>query len=822
VCTVLVYLNDVEVGGCTYFRKLGLRIKPKAGMALVFFPAFMDAELDTNAIHCAEPAVDPKFVSQVWIRQFSRTDGQPSRRKDPVIVADPTGAGTGVAGVSAKQRLPIQVRNFGATAKLLNESSPFWTIDNFLSREECQGLITASEGLLDKSKTHAAPGGGVVASSERTSYTCHLDKKLAASQPFLQKVEKLTSKPQDHMELPQVARYTKDQRYLEHYDGIDPHTESGAAFCKNGGQRVCTVLVYLNDVEVGGCTYFRKLGLRVKPKAGMAIVFFPAYLDGELDTDLIHCAEPAVDQKWVAQVWIRQRTRVDGQPSRKIARRKPRIRRGCFDVEFGFIPAGSDMHTATMTIEEARAYCKSHSAIQGFTFQKAIVNPEEPLHIWFKSTSAVVLADGWTSYVKSDLDPLTFHVSSCMALKKVLLAKGWEEEDDGRPASFSFWQTRAGAGDHAATRLRLFDADNLEALSDPLHHARGLAQAGARSALLRSRFASLRDALGMRPMGGGTADAKASDVYWVLRMIPGAGADSDRGKAGSAGEEAVALAYKSLSEVEEALLALVDERKGDLHRVLGQPGELSKLLEQTASEVGAAPDVLERSFNSACAKQMREQVMSNAGGRYMIHTVPRDLTLFDGNLFTAHTYALAVSRVDRAPGGAPAASGDTIGTIAGAMLTPQTRTLMYMSNHSFLSTVPPTSSSAMSDKDGPLHIPLTARAGTVSSAVALPAWESWLPKMRASLKDALASYPLFMDTALPGDECTQYAVIECVWLFDKRGSPWLLGLQSVPDFYPTSGVDRYIKESLAKDIYTALIAPIVEDATPDMGQFVEL
>eukprot|EP00966_Prymnesium_polylepis_P117360 2712301-Prymnesium_polylepis.1 len=68
----------------------------------------------------------------------------------------------------------------------------------------------------------------------------------------------LTGKPYGHMELPQVARYTDSQRYVEHYDGVDPHTEAGRAFCANGGQRIATVLMYLNHVRDGGCTFFRR------------------------------------------------------------------------------------------------------------------------------------------------------------------------------------------------------------------------------------------------------------------------------------------------------------------------------------------------------------------------------------------------------------------------------------------------------------------------------------------------------------------------------------------------------------------------------------
>ena len=94
------------------------------------------------------------------------------------------------------------------------------------------------------------------------------------------------------------------------------------------------MLIYLNDVQAGGHTTFAKLGLSVQPVKGDAIVFFPARLDGALDASAahsappsrmrlrsplspspsgtldeqyLHAAEPAVDPKWVSQIWIRQR-----------------------------------------------------------------------------------------------------------------------------------------------------------------------------------------------------------------------------------------------------------------------------------------------------------------------------------------------------------------------------------------------------------------------------------------------------------------------------------------------------------------------------------
>lgn len=52
---------------------------------------------------------------------------------------------------------------------------------------------------------------------------------------------------------------------------------------QNGFQRRATLLVYLNDVAAGGATRFEQLGFAVQPRAGNALLFFPAFADGSPD-----------------------------------------------------------------------------------------------------------------------------------------------------------------------------------------------------------------------------------------------------------------------------------------------------------------------------------------------------------------------------------------------------------------------------------------------------------------------------------------------------------------------------------------------------------
>lgn len=73
-----VYLTDVEAtaGGATAFRDLGpLRVSPKKGKCLVFFPSFggeAGSPFDTRTLHAGEvlggqgKKANDKYIAQLW------------------------------------------------------------------------------------------------------------------------------------------------------------------------------------------------------------------------------------------------------------------------------------------------------------------------------------------------------------------------------------------------------------------------------------------------------------------------------------------------------------------------------------------------------------------------------------------------------------------------------------------------------------------------------------------------------------------------------------------------------------------------------------
>ena len=149
--------------------------------------------------------------------------------------------------------------------QMVCENPPLYIIDDFLNRTQCQALIQCSSDHMILAPV-VGKGNGEV-SNARTSSTCFLFREDCPS--IVNNVSKLLmNKPISHIELPQVGRYNANQEYQNHYDAFDTSTEDGKRFASNGGQRICTVLIYLNSVLDGGQTSFPNANMTFQPKEG--------------------------------------------------------------------------------------------------------------------------------------------------------------------------------------------------------------------------------------------------------------------------------------------------------------------------------------------------------------------------------------------------------------------------------------------------------------------------------------------------------------------------------------------------------------------------
>jgi len=177
---------------------------------------------------------------------------------------------------------------------------------DLLSADECGELIALARTRLTRSETVETATGGSAVNDARTSdgmfftpgefpVCARLEERLAA----------LVDWPLENGEGLQVLRYRPGTEYRPHYDYFDPAEPGTPTILKRGGQRVASIVCYLNTPEGGGATVFPDIGLEVAPVQGNAVFF--SYDRPHPSTRTLHGgAAVTAGEKWVATKWLRE------------------------------------------------------------------------------------------------------------------------------------------------------------------------------------------------------------------------------------------------------------------------------------------------------------------------------------------------------------------------------------------------------------------------------------------------------------------------------------------------------------------------------------
>lgn len=194
--------------------------------------------------------------------------------------------------------VPILVKHFGSGIFFLPE---------FLSDEECAGLIAQAEGRMDDSKVLDQRNGGLIVDPNRSSRSGVIrrgDGELVRR--IESRVAKLTDLPVVLGENLQIVHYGAGGEYVPHFDFFDPESPGGAEALAGNSQRLLTVIMYLSDVEGGGWTQFPELGVEFTPMRGAALLFASLDPQGSPLRPSLHWGRPVISgEKWIATKWIR-------------------------------------------------------------------------------------------------------------------------------------------------------------------------------------------------------------------------------------------------------------------------------------------------------------------------------------------------------------------------------------------------------------------------------------------------------------------------------------------------------------------------------------
>jgi prolyl 4-hydroxylase len=155
-----------------------------------------------------------------------------------------------------------------------------------LSDDECDELIALSKPKLARSETVITSTGGSEVNAARTSEGMFFER---GENPLVRRIE---SRIAELLNWP-------------HHDYFDPAHAGTPTILKRGGQRVGTLVMYLNTPAKGGGTTFPDVHLEIGPLKGNAVFF--SYDRAHPVTRTLHGGAPVVEgEKWVATKWLRE------------------------------------------------------------------------------------------------------------------------------------------------------------------------------------------------------------------------------------------------------------------------------------------------------------------------------------------------------------------------------------------------------------------------------------------------------------------------------------------------------------------------------------
>ena len=177
---------------------------------------------------------------------------------------------------------------------------------NLITDEECDEIIALARARLARSETVQTETGSSEINEARTSQGMFFDRgEHAVCARVEARMAALMHWPLENGEGLQVLRYGPGAEYKPHYDYFDPAQPGTPGILKRGGQRVASLVCYLNTPERGGATIFPDVQLEVAPIKGNAVFF--SYDRAHASTRSLHGGAPVVEgEKWVATKWVRE------------------------------------------------------------------------------------------------------------------------------------------------------------------------------------------------------------------------------------------------------------------------------------------------------------------------------------------------------------------------------------------------------------------------------------------------------------------------------------------------------------------------------------
>lgn len=180
-------------------------------------------------------------------------------------------------------------------------------MEHFLTDSECDALIELSSETLEPARVvDVVTRKGSFTTARIGIVGLHYGAEHTLIARIERRIEALTRWPSSHFQPLQVAHYGIGDGFKLHHDFFDPDVPAYRRSLKIKGQRLATLIMYLNDAPSSGQTVFPLLdGWFVSPHKGNALFFSYAGAGGEPDRRFLHGSAPmSSGEKWIATTWL--------------------------------------------------------------------------------------------------------------------------------------------------------------------------------------------------------------------------------------------------------------------------------------------------------------------------------------------------------------------------------------------------------------------------------------------------------------------------------------------------------------------------------------
>jgi len=228
-----------------------------------------------------------------FLTEHAKAHGLPP----PVLVPEPMMTDGAIALPAADRHVEV----------LMSLRSPRVIVfGGLLSDDECDEIVELGRKRLVRSETVKLDTGTSEINEARTSDGMFFGRgENAVCARVEARIASLLHWPLENGEGLQVLRYRPGAEYKPHYDYFDPAQAGTAAVLRRGGQRVASLVMYLNTPKRGGATVFPDVHLEVGPIKGNAVFF--SYDRPHPMTRSLHGGAPVLEgEKWVATKWLRE------------------------------------------------------------------------------------------------------------------------------------------------------------------------------------------------------------------------------------------------------------------------------------------------------------------------------------------------------------------------------------------------------------------------------------------------------------------------------------------------------------------------------------